>query len=211
MKNVKRKLSYAFDGEEIEFPTTKKQCIVPSRVLLVPPPIYQADIWSNILSNFNIPYIKNHSFGILFEIKIILTLSETCQYFKYYFDPGLITQLLNIFWGTDIYEYLYDCSQFFSVCDYLKKNGLINKLDVVDYIKSLNFRRQYHILVLIMDIHYMTRRELVQPFLSTIPDYKKKFPYHPPKEVIEKKWIHFVSLIPDKLKIFPKTKIMTVK
>jgi hypothetical protein len=214
MNNVKRKLTYAFTEEEIEVSKTKKQCIVPPRVLLVPPiihsPIYQTDIWSNILSNFDIPYIKKPSFAILLDIKIILTLSETCRYFKYYFDPALmITQLLNMSWGPDIFEYLYDCSQFLSYCDYFKKYGVINKQDVVDYITSLNLRLQYHIIVLIMEIHYMIGIELMQPFLSTLPDYKNYFKSLP-KEVIEKKWIHFVSLIPDNLKIFPKTKIMNV-
>ena len=45
---------------------------------------------------------------------------------------------------------------------------------------------------------------------SEKPDYESYFKCCQPKEVIEKKWINFINLLPPKAKIFPKTKIMLV-
>ncbi len=209
--SVKRKLNYAFTIEEIELSTTKKLCIAIPRLLPVLRPIlhtptYQTDVWQVILSKCDIQHVdKTHS-AILNDIKIVLTLSETCLHFKDFFDRGLTKLLLDMFWVPDIYDYLFDCCQFFGFWYNPKIYGTINKILVIDYIQTLNLRRQYYIIRLIKEIYYMIRIESSHVFSPTKPDYESYFKCCKPKEVIEKKWIHFMNLLPDQSKIFPKTK-----
>lgn len=213
--SVKRKLEYAFTIEEIELSTTKKLCISIPCILPIPRPIlytqtYQVDIWQRILLKCDIQHINKTHEAVLDDIKTILTLSETCRHFKDYFDRGLTSTLLNMFWIPDIFDAFSDCCRFFAFWDHTKKYGLIMKLAVGDFIISLNLRSQYYLIRLITEIHDMINVESLQNFTPTRPNYQNYFKCCQPKEVIEKKWIHFINLIPDHIKQFPKTKIIIV-
>jgi hypothetical protein len=213
-RNAKRKLDYAFNPDEIEFSTPKKLCVIPF-VLSVPPPIlhtktYQTDFWRIILSNFHIQQINKESNTILDDIKIILTLSETCQYFKYYFDMSRISTLLNMFWIPDIFEDFHDCCQFFAFWSDTKKYGWLTYVKIENYLLSLNLRRQYYLIRLIKEIHSMIHVKSYHNISQTKTNYPNYFQCCEPKEVIEKKWMHLMKLIPDQMKRFPKTKIIRV-
>ena len=213
--SVKRKLDFAFTIEEIEVSETKKLCLLFPRVLPVLRPIlyvkpYQTDVWQMILSKCDIQHIdKNHE-TILDDIKTLLTLSETCRHFKDFFDRSLTPTLLNMFWVPDIFDDFHECCKFFAFWNHTKKYGLITRIAVGDFILSLNLRRKYFLIRLIKEIHAMIHVESLQDFSPTKRNYTNYFNCCQPIEVIEKKWIHFMKLIPDEIKLFPKTKIILV-